>query len=320
MSVVRARHAADDSPSVKARSLVAAFATFARTLRGADVVGGRVHPAVFLPIVAAKLTGRTTFLFLQGRPSDMPSASLPFRLLARVSAVSFRIAMMNSHVIFATSPGLATWARKVSKARVQLVTNGVDVTRFDWPVADRRGAVFVGTPAPWQGLDTLVEATRLAEWPRDLVLTVIGADEPDFPQLTGGNIQFLGRLAPSDVARELSRHQIGVSPKRLDAATEMGVSPFKLAEYHGAGLAVVASDVPGQRDMIAASRGGCLVPPGDARALALAIRNLQSDPARMTSKQANARAYAERALTWRAQRKVVIDAIAAVVQQRQGLA
>src|SRR5260370_36999775 len=48
----------------------------------------------------------------------------------------------------------------------------------------------------------------------------------------------------------------------------------------GAGSAVVATDVPGHRDVVRHGETGLLVPPGDARAFAAAVAALMDDLAR----------------------------------------
>ncbi|MGO4599393.1 glycosyltransferase family 4 protein [Terrabacter sp. 2RAF25] len=309
--VTRARHASSDALFLKVCSLLAAFAAFARSLSGRNMAGARAHPAVLPALLFAKLMGKKTFLFLQGRPSDLPADSFAYRLVGQLGELSFRGALRAADVVFATSDGLAEWARAETSAPIHRVTNGVDVDRFPWPVEDRRGVIFVGTPAPWQGLDTLIEATRLPEWPQDVPLTVIGVTREDYHGEVGNHVRFRGRLSPVEVAQELSEHAIGVSPKRLDQATMMGVSPFKLAEYHGAGLAVLASDVPGQSDMLRNSDGGELFPPDDPGALALVVNRLMKDAEAIQTQQTNARAYAENHLTWAVQRRAIMRALRA---------
>src|SRR2546430_4674071 len=64
------------------------------------------------------------------------------------------------------------------------------------------------------------------------------------------------------------------------AASRKEGLPLAVLEAMGAGLAVVATDVPGHRDAVAAGETGLLVPPGDERALAAAIGALLDDPER----------------------------------------
>ena len=308
LTVTRAAHHSDDSSLSKLMSIVSAYWRFIAFSSRADAMGARAHPFVLPSFLIGKMTGKKTFLFLSGRPSDFPNNSLYHRAMGRIGAISFRGALRFADVVFATSAGLADWARTESQSKIVRVTNGVDIKRFKWPVGERSGVVFVGTPAPWQGLTTLLDAAASAQWPDEMSLTVIGAPAPEGAS-NSARVVFLGHLTPSEVARVLSKNSIGVSPKRLDQATILGVSPFKLAEYHGAGLAVLASDVPGQREMISASQGGALFSPDSAEELAAAVRRWHADPDELRATQSRARSYAERELAWSAQRQKVINAL-----------
>jgi glycosyltransferase involved in cell wall biosynthesis len=56
--------------------------------------------------------------------------------------------------------------------------------------------------------------------------------------------------------------------------------PLSLVEAMGAGLAVVATDVPGHRDVMVQGETGVVVPPEDPAALAEALSSLLGDPDR----------------------------------------
>jgi len=56
--------------------------------------------------------------------------------------------------------------------------------------------------------------------------------------------------------------------------------PLSLVEAMCAGLAVVATDVPGHRDVVTHGKTGLLVPPNDSATLADAIEELMADPVR----------------------------------------
>ena len=56
-----------------------------------------------------------------------------------------------------------------------------------------------------------------------------------------------------------------------------------LLEAAAVGRAIVATDVPGNRDVARNGINAILVPPGDADALAAALKTLASDPARRRS-------------------------------------
>ena len=67
-----------------------------------------------------------------------------------------------------------------------------------------------------------------------------------------------------------------------------------LTEAFAAGTPVVASDIPGYRDVVADGVDGLLVPRGDATRLAETLRDLALDPARAVRMGAEAARSAER--------------------------
>ena len=67
----------------------------------------------------------------------------------------------------------------------------------------------------------------------------------------------------------------------LYVGTSIGGESFGivLVEAMAAGLPVVASDIPGYDEVVTDGVEGCLVPPGDAVAVANAVEAIASDPA-----------------------------------------
>ena len=131
---------------------------------------------------------------------------------------------------------------------------------------------------PVKRLDALVEALQLSNR-RDVALLLVG-DGPEAARLRrrvaaaglGTRVVFASWL--DDPARVYPLLDLYVA-----ASTKEGL-PLAVLEAMGAGLAVVATDVPGHRDVVAHGTTGLLVPPGDARALATAIGALLDDPER----------------------------------------
>jgi len=75
-------------------------------------------------------------------------------------------------------------------------------------------------------------------------------------------------------------------PQRIHASLDLYVAasrkeglPLSVLEAMAAGLAVVATDVPGHRDVVVSGETGLLVVPDDAAALAEAVAALLTDPA-----------------------------------------
>jgi len=90
----------------------------------------------------------------------------------------------------------------------------------------------------------------------------------------GDRVRFLGTKRPEEVAERLAAATALVLPSLAEGR------PNVVLEAMAAGLPVVASDLPGVRELVESDRTGWLVPPGDATALAARMDELAQDPVR----------------------------------------
>ena len=170
---------------------------------------------------------------------------------------------------------------------IVVVPNGVlrpaAMPRKDWPQLAGT-MVYAGSLFPWKGAAELVQAA--ARLP-GCALTIAGGDEAEIAALrskvdpNGALIEFAGRLSSDKVRTLLDRSCIAVLPNRPDAESAF-TSPIKLFEYMAAGCAVVASDLPALREILAPD-DAVWARAGDPQALAEGIRALIADPARAQS-------------------------------------
>ena len=107
--------------------------------------------------------------------------------------------------------------------------------------------------------------------------------------------------------RLLATADIALAPYAGDAPDYF--SPLKLFEYLAAGLATIAADLPGVRDVVAAETAA-LVPQGDAHALADAVSALVSDPARRRALGEAGRALVLAHHTWRHRAHTILELVA----------
>jgi len=140
----------------------------------------------------------------------------------------------------------------------------------------------VGTLRPVKAFGILVRATALLARDGHKVHVLIAGEGPDRPELEamirelgiGAHVSLLGRR--SDVPDVLAALDIAVCCSYSEGC------PLSVMEYMAAGLPVVATDVGGGPDLIDDGRQGLLVAPGDPGALASALAELISQPARAT--------------------------------------
>ena len=199
-----------------------------------------------------------------------------------------------AHALTAVSPVAASFHARMlglDAGRFVVVPNGVDVGRFaggrptDATRPEPGGAsrlVFLGRLEPRKGADVAVRAfLRLAPDRPALTLWVLG-DGPG-----RGELEDLRDAAPPDVARRLDiagRADPGELPSLL-ADGDVAVLPARGGESFGivlleamaAGLVVVATDIPGYRDVARPDREAVLARPDDAASLADAIARVLDD-------------------------------------------
>jgi glycosyltransferase involved in cell wall biosynthesis len=155
--------------------------------------------------------------------------------------------------------------------------------------------LFFGLLRPYKGLDLLLEAFARVE---DAELWIVGNPRMDITPLRAAAQAAPGRVR--FVTRFVEDAEIPPIFRRADLV----VLPYRDAEHSGVlytglafGKAMVLSAVGGFPEL-AATGAARLVPPGDARALALALSELSADPAAREQLAAAAREAAAGPYSW----------------------
>jgi glycosyltransferase involved in cell wall biosynthesis len=169
--------------------------------------------------------------------------------------------------------------------RVQHLPYGLDPARFgavqrDAPPGARPELHigYVGSMSRHKGVHVLIEAVARSRLPVRLhlhggleshpeysaELRALAADDP--------RVEFHGRFEPAQLGEVLAQLDCLVVPSLWYENT-----PFSALEALHYGLPVVASDLGGIAEVVAAEQNGLLVPHGDAQALAAALARLDRD-------------------------------------------
>jgi len=180
----------------------------------------------------------------------------------------------------AVSADARDMARRALGGEYELLHNGIEIERFSkatpWPTTGPT-IFFVGRHEPRKGLAVLLEA--MSRLPSDVRLW-IGGDGPETECLRerwGGDrrVEWLGRLDDEQVARRLRGADVFCAPSLHGES--FGVV---LLEAMAAQTPIVASDLPGYRNVARAGQDALLVPPDDAKALADALVDVLEHPTR----------------------------------------
>jgi glycosyltransferase involved in cell wall biosynthesis len=172
----------------------------------------------------------------------------------------------------------------VSPERTTLIRgSGIDIGKFTpqpEPSHPPIIAAFVGRMLEDKGVQVLVEAVRLARRKgTDVHLRLIGTPDPENPTsipldvlrawATEPGVEWLGHC--DDIPAVWAACHVAVLPSRREGL------PKSLLEAAACGRPIIATDVPGCREIALPGRNALLVPPDDASALASALSRLAED-------------------------------------------
>ncbi len=228
--------------------------------------------------------------------------------------------MNRLHARIAVSEAAAWTARRFYGGRYRIIPNGVHLPASgaqecsgSSPQPELR-ILFVGQAVQRKGLPVLLSAFEaLREHvPATLTLVGAGAEEVAHMMLDDRGVQALGKVSEERKLAELERAEVLCAPSLHGESFGM-----VLTEAFAAATPVIASDIPGYRDVVRDGRDGQLVPPGDALALAEALRALALDPRRRARMALAARERAER-FAWPHVAAEVLDCYEQAIRVAEG--
>jgi phosphatidylinositol alpha-mannosyltransferase len=185
------------------------------------------------------------------------------------------------HVRIAVSEASAWTARRYFGGHYRIIPNGayVDSERAmraaTRPMGDALKIVFVGQAVDRKGLPLLLRAFEALRDHIPCELTVVGPTVEEVRPLIldARGIRILGKVEDETKWRALEDADVVCAPSLRGESFGL-----VLTEAFASGSPVVASDIAGYRDVVHDGEDGILVPPGDARALAEALRELYFEP------------------------------------------
>jgi phosphatidylinositol alpha-mannosyltransferase len=200
-------------------------------------------------------------------------------------------------VRIAVSEAAAWTGRRFFGGEYRIVPNGVTLPAGGVPAPRVRAPgepleiAFVGQAVERKGLPVLLRAFEAVREQVPVRLSMIGVDEATLAPLLADprGVSALGRVDDEEKYAALARADVLCAPS-------LGGESFGmvLTEAFASGTPVVASDIPGYRDVVEHEGDGLLVPPGDPLALAETLHDLALDPPRLERLGRNARRSAER--------------------------
>jgi phosphatidylinositol alpha-mannosyltransferase len=216
--------------------------------------------------------------------------------------------MNRLHARLAVSEAAAWTARRFYGGRYRVVPNGVRIPSAGElahaaaaepePGASAPGSehgelriLFIGQAVERKGLPVLLRAFEALREQVPATLTLVGASSDEVAHMTldDRGVHALGKVSERRKLAELARADLLCAPSLHGESFGM-----ILTEAFATATPVLASDIPGYRDVVREGVDAELVPAGDALALAEALRGLAFDRARRERMASAARERAER--------------------------
>jgi glycosyltransferase involved in cell wall biosynthesis len=235
--------------------------------RARRIAGKR--PLVFNPLVSLHDT------FVGDRQRYGPR-SFGARILAAVDRKALRLADLVVADTAANADFLAQ-VGQIPRSKLEVCFVGAEDRLFHagWRPDDPFRGLFVGKLIPLHGLETILEAARLAP---EIPFRVVGSGQLE-PLLKGKpeNVEWIPWVNYEDLPRELwgagcALGVFGTTDKALR------VIPNKAYQALACGTPLVTAGTPASRELLTDGRDALLVPPGDAAALTEAVRRIAFDP------------------------------------------
>jgi len=185
---------------------------------------------------------------------------------------------------------------------------GTGVPRFIW---------FSQTIGPGRGLELFFAAWARTTQPSEVYL--LGDLRAGYrekllarlPPSRRGDLHFIPLVTPEQLPDKLAEFDIGLALEPRWPLNRNITITNKILQYLNAGLAVIATDTAGQKEVMAAAPdSGLLITAHETSENAQKLDQLLADPARLRATQVAARAAAEREFCWERETPRLLAAVA----------
>jgi glycosyltransferase involved in cell wall biosynthesis len=229
--------------------------------------GGR--PVVFNPLVSLYDT------FVHDRRRFRPRSPAG-RALKTIDRGALRAADLVIADTQASADFLAELAG-LARDRIEVCFVGAEERVFgpNWAPQQPFEALFVGKLIPLHGVATVLEAAKTAP---EVRFRLIGSGQLEpLLQQRPSNVEHVPWVEYERLPQELRAAgcSLGVFGTSGKAAR---VIPNKVFQALACGVPVITADTPATRELLVDGESALLVPPGDAQALAAAVRRFARDP------------------------------------------
>lgn len=274
-----------------------------------------------LPLVRL-LSGRPMMVSYQWNYAQGTYRNERMALKRWLASILEWLALARADLVLATTDRLDCYIRRTYDKPTVTLPNWVDLEQVGLSgkgrTRDRNMVLFAGRLTWIKGVDVLIDAFSYVKQLHPAAHLIVCGEGEEAPlllsQINGlglTGICFTGRVCHSEVLSLMHTAAVFVLP-----TITMEGHPKALIEAMACGAACVATDVPGNNDVILPAVTGLLVPPGDPRRLGIAISQILGD-SDLRDRLGRAAREASRALDFRRVVQTEVHVLTEMVDARR---
>jgi glycosyltransferase involved in cell wall biosynthesis len=272
--------------------------------RKPDVLYLRQNSFPFFPIILCKILKIPSVVEVNGLVLDElkvnpDSKSFAYKVFSYLALSSEKLNYRHCDRIVSVTDKLKDELVRlysIPENKISVINNGANTDLFK-PLdqkqvkarlkleASKKYVCFVGHLAAWQGVEFLIQAAPLIlkKCPDIRFLVVGDGVMKDKLMEMASKLDlfdkfiFTGRVLYENVPFYINAADICVAPFIKERNSKIGLSALKTYEYLACGKPIVASSIPGVKDLIESSGGGLSITPENPEELAAAVIKLISD-------------------------------------------
>lgn len=220
----------------------------------------------WVPLLSHQLLARSTAKNIATFHAKLPDTVMS-RTIEKVITPYTKSLLKYFSTMTAVSDAAAVYVRTLTGEKIQIVPNGIDLTKYQKPKSRPAGSqtiLYIGRLEKRKGVKFLLRAVKKLQQTNPALRLQIAGDGPDRPQLERYArehdipAEFLGRINETDKLKYLHRAQVFCSPARYGES--FGIV---LLEAMACALPAVVGDNPGYAAVLQDTGRLSLVDPRD---------------------------------------------------------
>jgi glycosyltransferase involved in cell wall biosynthesis len=217
----------------------------------------------------------------------------------------FSLLINKSDLITAISTHTANELRRIVNKKVAIIPFSIGMSKQQAYVTDHKEILFVGRHVERKGVNILIEAFDIIHKmiPHNLIIVGDGPERPAWENLSsrlqlGTRVKFTGWISDVKLIEQYQRCSFFVLPAIYDKHGDTEGLGVVMIEAMSFAKPVIASNVGGITDVVQHDVNGLLVPPGDTKELAAAIKKLAQQKALRTKMGKKAKKSIDEKFNW----------------------